>query len=369
MQNIFIVLAVALIQLILFLGHWLIYKTAISFIPVPEAADLPLKITLIILSLSFVITNFLAMYYSNTIVRFFYLIAATWLGFLDFIFIACIAVWLVFFASYRFVPLQYFGWITGIFFAIAIATGIYGIINANNTRITSVSATLPSLPDYWKGKTVVFVSDIHLGSIRREDFAQKIADKINGLKPDAVFIGGDLFDGGTIDLDDFTVPFSKVSPPDGIYFITGNHEEFRDDTAYLNAVRQAGIKILDGERLTVHGLQIAGVDWKDSEDKSKYAAALDKLDLNPDMPSILLKHSPDNLTQAAAKGISLELSGHTHRGQVFPFNLIVEMVYGEYRYGLREFQKMQVYTSSGVGTWGPPMRVGTISEIVAITLE
>jgi predicted MPP superfamily phosphohydrolase len=161
-------------------------------------------------------------------------------------------------------------------------------------------------------------------------------------------------------------PFSRISAPEGVYFITGNHEEFSDPRRYLDAVRQAGIKVLNNEMANLKGLQIIGVDYRDSANRQKYEMILNGIKLNPNLPTILLKHSPKNLDIADKKGIALQLSGHTHKGQLFPINYITALVYHGYDYGFKKFGNLQIYTSSGVGTWGPPMRVGNIPEIVVI---
>lgn len=364
------VIFITLIQFILFFGHWFLYKTAVFSFGLTNANVLfYLKIIFGLLSISFIIVTLIASRYSNVFTRIFYLISASWMGFLNFLFLAATLFWFVYLIG------GIFSWstnnqiITAVFFVIAIIVGIYGIINANNVRVTNVSVSLKNLPDYWKGKTAVWISDVHLGPVRRYEFAQEIAEKIKQQNPDLVFIGGDFFDGGVIDLDDFTEPFSKISATDGVYFITGNHEEFSDDTAYLDAIKKSGIKILNDGAVDVKGLQIVGIDWKDAEDKQKYKSALDKISLDKNLPSILLKHAPTNLQMASDKGFSLQISGHTHVGQVFPINLIVKLIYKDYNYGLRKLDGMQVYTSSGAGTWGPPMRVGNYPEIVVMKFE
>jgi predicted MPP superfamily phosphohydrolase len=225
------------------------------------------------------------------------------------------------------------------------------------------------LPEQWKGKTAVWVSDTHLGQVRGYGFAQHLAAKIENLHPDVVFVGGDLYDGLAVDLDRVIEPFSKISTPYGIYFITGNHEEFLDNTPYLQAVRRAGIKVLYNEKVELDGLQIIGVDYMDSRREEHFRTILQKMAIDPRKPSILLKHAPLHLQVAREHRISFQLSGHTHQGQVFLFRFITSMVYQGYDYGLKWFGDLLVYTSSGAGTWGPPMRLDTKPEIVVITFR
>jgi predicted MPP superfamily phosphohydrolase len=164
-------------------------------------------------------------------------------------------------------------------------------------------------------------------------------------------------------------PFSRISVPYGIYFITGNHEEFYDNTPYLQAVRRAGIHVLDNEKVELDGLQIIGVDYRDSRREEQFRAILEEMNLDPQKPSILLKHAPLHLQVAREHRISFQLSGHTHQGQVFLLRFITSMAYQGYDYGLNCFGDLLVYTSSGAGTWGPPMRLDTKPEIVVITFR
>jgi predicted MPP superfamily phosphohydrolase len=170
-----------------------------------------------------------------------------------------------------------------------------------------------------------------------------------------------------VNLDKGVEPFSKISVPYGIYFITGNHEEFYDNSPYLQAVRRAGIRVLYNEKIDLDGLQILGVDYRDSKREEDFRTILQKIGIDRHKPSILLKHAPLHLHVAKEQGISLQLSGHTHQGQVFLFRFITSKVYQGYDYGLKWFGDLIVYTSSGAGTWGPPMRLDTKPEIVVIT--
>jgi len=364
------IIFISIVQSILFLTHWFFYRTSVFFFDLSDpSVKTFLKIVLFFFSVSLVSTSFLAFRYSNVLVRMVYVIAASWTGFLNFFVLASISSWVIYLAAQSFHSSLDRKLLAGILFGLAIVAGIYGIVNATTTRVTNISVKLPHLPEYWRGKTAVWISDIHLGSVKRYGFAKDITNRIEKLKPDLIFIGGDLFDGGTVDLNGFMEPFSGISAPDDIYFITGNHEEFSDPARYLEAVKQAGIKVLNNEMVNLRGLQIIGVDYRDSAKRQKYEMILNGIKINPDLPAILLKHSPTNLDIANKKGIALQLSGHTHKGQIFPINFITGLVYHGYDYGFKKFKDLQIYTSSGVGTWGPPMRVGNIPEIVVIKFD
>jgi hypothetical protein len=361
------ILFISIVQSILFLGHWFLYRTLVRFFGVVNPFRLfTLKTALALLSISLVLTSFLAFRYFNLLVQCLYTAAVSWLGIFYLFILASILCW-VFYGLGKLFHLPLNGKILiETLIGIALMASLYGFINAGVIRMTRISLQLPHLPNPWKGKTAVWVSDTHLGQVRNDGFAQKIATLVQSLHPDIVFIGGDLYDGEAVDLDKVIEPFSRISVPYGIYFITGNHEEFYDNTPYLEAVRRAGIRVLYNEKVDLDGLQIIGVDYKDSRREEQFRTILQKMGIDRQKPSILLKHVPLHLQVAKEQGISLQLSGHTHQGQVFLFRFITSKVYQGYDYGLKWFGDLLVYTSSGAGTWGPPMRLDTKPEIVVI---
>jgi hypothetical protein len=362
------VLFVSIVQSILFLGHWFVYRTLVRFLGVSAPGKLlTLRVVLGLLSVSLVLTSFLAFRYSNLLVRSLYTTAASWLGIFYLFILASILCWIFYGLAKLFhIPLDQ-KLLIEILIGIALAASLYGFINAGTVRITRIRTHVRHLPDRWKGKTAVWVSDTHLGQVRNYGFAQQIAAEVEHLHPDIVFIGGDLYDGVAVDLNKTIEPFSKISAPYGTYFITGNHEEFFDNTPYLQAVRRAGIHVLYNEKVDLDGLQIIGVDYRDSRREEDFRTILQRLKIDSHRPSILLKHTPLQLQVAREQGITLQLSGHTHQGQVFLFRFITSKVYRGYDYGLKWFGDLLVYTSSGAGTWGPPMRIDTKPEIVVIT--
>jgi hypothetical protein len=362
------VIFIIIVQSILFLGHWFLYKTLVHSFGVSSPAKLlALRLILGLLSVSLVLTSFLAFRYSNLLVRCLYTAAASWLGIFYLFVLASILCWVFYGLAKLFnFPLDK-KILFEVLIAIALMVSLYGFINSGTIRVARIALQLPHLPGQWKGKTAVWVSDTHLGQIRNHGFAQHIATQIQRLHPDIFFIGGDLYDGQAVDLEKVIEPFSKISAPYGTYFITGNHEEFSDNTPYLKAVRRAGIRVLYNEMINLDGLQIIGVDYRDSRREEQFRTILQKMGIDPHKPSILLKHAPLHLQVAQEQGISLQLSGHTHQGQVLLFRFITSQVYQGYDYGLKWFGNLLVYTSSGAGTWGPPMRIDTKPEIVVIT--
>jgi predicted MPP superfamily phosphohydrolase len=361
------VIFISVVQSILFLGHWFLYRTSVRFLMMSSPCRLlALKVALGLLSVSLVLTSFFAFRHSSLAVRCLYTSAASWLGIFYLFILASILCWVF----YGFTKLFCFPlngkMLFKILLGMALIVSVYGFINAGVIRVMRISVSLLHCPSAWKDKTAVWVSDTHLGQVRKDGCSEQIATRIKMLHPDIVFIGGDLYDRGMVDLDKMVEPFSRISVPYGIYFITGNHEEFYDNKPYLEAVRRAGIKVLYNEKMDWDGLQIVGVDYRDSTREGQFRRILQKMEINPQQPSILLKHTPLHLKVAQEQGISLQLSGHTHQGQVFLFRFITSKFYRGYDYGLKWFGHLLVYTSSGAGTWGPPMRIDTKPEMVII---
>lgn len=368
------VLGIVFIQSFLLSAHWFLYYTWTSFCGYPGlTASLVLRVALLVLGCSFVVATLLGFYFSGLLVTAIYRVAAVWLGFLNYLFFgACLtwAAWWVLKLSQldangaRLRPM--IGWI---FLGLSLGIGIFGLLNARRVRIRRVSIHLPTLPPSWRGRTALVASDFHLGHFKGLRFSRRIAALAARLRPDVIFLPGDFFDGVKVDPDRLAAPFKELSPPFGIYFSTGNHDEFGDSARYLSAISHAGIRVLANEKVVVDGLQILGVPYHETTYPMRLRATLEDLRIDPATASILLSHVPNRLPIVEEAGISLQLSGHTHGGQLFPFTWLTQRVFGKFTYGLNSFGDLQVYTSYGAGTWGPPMRVGSRSEIVLVTLE
>jgi predicted MPP superfamily phosphohydrolase len=316
------------------------------------------------LTLAFVAATLLGRRYSNFGLRLLYRISAVWLGILNFSFFAAGATWIVL-AATTLLPFHIEPKIIAeALFGVALLISIYGLLNANRLRVTRVSVNLPNLPAAWQGRNVALVTDLHLGSVRGARFASRVVARLQSLQPDAVFISGDLFDGPEANPDALVEPLKRLSAPSGIYYVTGNHEEFGDRAKLIDAVQRVGVRVLNNEKVDVQGLQIVGVHDREAGDPRQFRALLRQAELDGSRDSILLAHQPSSLAIAEEMGISLQLSGHTHGGQIWPWTLLAARVHGRFTYGMNCFGKLLVYTSSGAGTWGVPMRVGTNSEIV-----
>jgi hypothetical protein len=200
--------------------------------------------------------------------------------------------------------------IAAIFFGGAMVTSIYGLVNASWLRVTRLTVKLANLPADWRGGTLALVADLHLGNGRGTRFTRRVVAKLQQLQPDAVLISGDLFDGSKADLDALLEPWKGLSAPAGVYYVTGNHEEFTDRSQYLDAVERAGIRVLNNEKVEISGLQIVGVHDAELHDPPLFRAVLQGAKLDRNRPGILLAHQPLNLSIPEEEGVSLQLSGH-----------------------------------------------------------
>jgi predicted MPP superfamily phosphohydrolase len=358
---------IAVVQVILLLAHYLLYQTWTFHYASPHPAWLQLSLGG--LSVSFVAASVLAFSYTGGFVRAFYKAAAVWMGFLSFLLIAALASWVLFAtASLAGIGIN-FHLLVEVLFTIAIALGLYGVWNAGWTRVTRARVRLENLPDAWRGRKAALISDVHLGHVRNRNFLERIIAKVLREEPDLIFIAGDLFDGTAIDAHKAAEPLSQLTAPHGVYFVAGNHEQFGDDSQYLSAIAATGVRVLKNEKVNVDGLQIVGVPYRDAVANGGLASVLKRVPLDRERASILLTHAPDDPASAEALGFSLQLSGHTHLGQFIPWSWMARRVYRQFVYGLSRIGRMQVFTSSGAGTWGPPLRLGSNPEIVLLEFE
>jgi predicted MPP superfamily phosphohydrolase len=328
-----------------------------------------LQLVLGALSISFITASLLAFRYTNPALRAFYRAAAIWLGLLSFLLVAALASWLVFSVGTLAGAHLNFHHTVEWFFVAAVVIGVAGIINAGWTRITRTTIRLANLPEAWRGRKAALISDVHLGHVRNGNFLRRMVAMILEEGPDAIFIAGDLYDGTYIDAQKAAEPLSKLTAPHGVYFVAGNHEQFSDDSKYLRAVKAAGVRVLNNEKVEADGLQIVGVPYRNATRGEHLASALKSVKLDRGRASILLLHAPDHPEVAEAAGVSLQLSGHTHLGQFIPWSWFARKIYRQFVYGLSRIGKMQVFTSSGAGTWGPPLRLGSNPEIVVLQFE
>ena len=360
--------AVAVILAIVALGHLVVYEAIVHFYAVQDPATLHgLGIAFGILTVSFIAMTLATSRFYSKITSWLYALSAVWLGTLYWLFAAAVlgVVMLALGDAFGFDAT----FANQAVLVVALVVSACGVINSNATRVTRYTVAIRTLPEQWIGKKVAVVSDTHLGGIRGFGFAKKIVRMVNEQQPEIVLLAGDFFDGPKAPFVKFASPLKNITAPKGVYFAEGNHEEFSPSGKYDEALRASGVHVLVNEKAVVDGLEIIGINYDISNGNEQTAAILAKIGVDQAMPSILIKHAPTGIDAVAAAGVDLQVSGHTHQGQIWPGPLLTRKIFGEFEYGMHpKGDRLTVVTSSGAGTWGPPQRVGTHSEIVIITL-
>src|SRR5690349_3123879 len=351
---------VAVVQFILLVANWFLYATWIAFHPeLSSTTHSVLRILFPLAAVSFVAATLIAWGHFNRIIRDLYVLAALCVGFINFCLFAAAGCWIVL-GVLRPAGLHVGrAQIADVLFALALAVGVYGVVNAARVRVSRVNVQLANLPGAWRGRVAALVSDTHLGHVRNVGFMRRIVAKLNQLRPDIIFIAGDMYDGTSANVEALAEPLCALDAPLGAFFVTGNHEEFTNRDRYLQAVSKAGVRVLNNEKIELQGLQIIGVHYREFVDPAHFRAILRRASIASDRPSILVAHAPHRLSIAEEAGISLQVCGHTHGGQFPPGTWVTNRIYGPYVHGLHPLGRMLVFTNWGAGTWGPPFRVGT----------
>jgi predicted MPP superfamily phosphohydrolase len=245
----------------------------------------------------------------------------------------------------------------------AVGVVLAGLVNvARGALVRRVTVPLPGLPvDKY---TIVQLTDVHIGPIIGREFAEEMVRRVNALKPDAIVITGDLVDGRLHELRPHIEPLRHLRARDGVFAVTGNHEYYWNPAAWLVHLRSLGIRILENEHVTLaSSIVLAGVDDSTASEDIPRAVA----DRPPALPLVLLAHHPRVVQRARRVNVDLQLSGHTHGGQLLPLGWLARLFDPKVS-GLAKFGSTWLYVSQGTGFWGAPLRVGTTCEIAAITL-
>jgi len=253
--------------------------------------------------------------------------------------------------------------------------GFFGFLAATRPiAVKKVRVALANLPASLEGFTIVQLTDIHVGPTIGGDFIQHLVERTNAEAPDLVAITGDLVDGSVEELGAFLGPFTGFRARHGAFFVTGNHEYYSGHEPWIRFLDTLGVRVLRNERVRLsHGddgaaLELAGVNdytagsFGDPPDLARAVAGRD-----PAAPLVLMAHQPRHAPEAQTHGVDLQLSGHTHGGQLFPFNFLVGLQQ-PFVAGLHRLERMAIYVSRGTGYWGPPMRLGAPAEITRIEL-
>ena len=249
------------------------------------------------------------------------------------------------------------------------------VIARRRPRIVHVDIPVTGLPEALHGFSIAQISDVHVGSTIKRGFVEKIVALVNGLKTDLIAVTGDLVDGSVQQLSAHTAPLAGLAAQHGVYFVTGNHEYYSGERAWTAEIRRLGLRVLKNEHVVLQhkgaSLVLAGVTdlsahHFDAAQHSDPAAALRGSPADAGA-KILLAHQPNSAPAAAGAGFDVQLSGHTHGGQFWPWNLFVGF-FQPFTAGLYRLKNLSVYVSRGTGYWGPPNRFGVPSEITRIRL-
>jgi hypothetical protein len=239
-------------------------------------------------------------------------------------------------------------------------------------RVKEVPVRLRGLPPELEGFRLVQISDMHIGPMLHRGWVEGVVERIGAIRADAVTITGDLVDGSVGELREHVAPLARLGEaPRGAFFVTGNHEYYSGVNEWLRHLPTLGIRPLRNERVELApGLDLAGIHDPTGRGTPGHAPNLDRAleGRDPERPLVLLAHQPRQFAEAARKGVSLTLSGHTHGGQIWPFSWIVALVQ-PYLAGLHREGDAQLYVSRGTGFWGPPMRVFAPPEITLLRLQ
>jgi predicted MPP superfamily phosphohydrolase len=258
---------------------------------------------------------------------------------------------------------------------VALLAGAAGMRGAlRPPRVRRVEILLARWPRVLDGLRIVQISDIHIGPLLDGAFARALTERVNALQPDLVAVTGDLVDGSVRSVGDQVEPFADLRARHGVFFVTGNHDHYSGARSWVGRVQELGMRPLRNEHVAIeHGdgvFDLAGVDdhhgsWVSPDGGEDLDAALSERD--PARACVLLAHDPSTFKRAAGR-VDLQLSGHTHGGQIWPFKYLVKLAV-PFVAGLYERDGSRLYVSCGTGFWGPPMRIGAPAEITEITLR
>ncbi len=261
--------------------------------------------------------------------------------------------------------------------AIALTGGLggFGLWRAYEPpKVTEIAVRLPNLPKALEGFSIVQLSDLHISSIIRPHFLDDVVRRCNALKPDLLAITGDLVDGSVPALGALVAQLTGIRSRSGSFFVTGNHDYYSGDRQWCDALRKMGFHVLRNERTSIGdasaSFDLVGVDdWghRDRQRRPGYDLNRALIGRDPSRAAVLLAHQPANFEESADRGMGLQLSGHTHGGQFFPVTTIASL-HWPHSAGLYTHGEGKLYVSRGTGFWGPPLRAGSPSEIVKITL-
>ena len=343
--------------------HYLVYARVANGLELSAPRRLGLKIGLVLAALSFLLALFCGHTSWGTPLLY---VGATWFGLLAIAVTVLPVAWILsLWRPERMRP------ITILALVVVMALAVYSLVNGSRRPvITDIRVSLEKLPARLSGFTVVQLSDLHLGQPAPSERLSWIVEQVNGMSPDLVVITGDLIDRNIRRDSDSCQWLGGIKARYGVVAVAGNHDYYAGYDTFLQVADVSGIAVLRNERRLIAGaIQLVGIDEPAGRSYAEGGPDLDKAlaGSDPSLPVILLSHRPDTFDRAARRQVDLQLSGHAHAGQIPPIDLLVWLIY-PYSFGHYEKGASRIYTTSGTGTWGPPMRLFSRNEIVRITL-
>ncbi|WP_455392194.1 metallophosphoesterase [[Eubacterium] cellulosolvens] len=350
-----VIFIITIMTMLLLLNYYNFVHFRFQFGPWPDYVFWPL---FIFMSQSMLIAFTLTMYFFGRFTQIFYFFSMVWLGFsiLCLILLGAHDIIRLFVSVDATVTVK-------IVILIAVVMTLAGMINARFIRTKKITLKAKNLQ---KNIRIIQLSDIHMGLVHGRRFLTRLVNKVNSLKPDLILITGDVIDGPFRSPESLYTPLKKLNAP--AYFSTGNHEYMVGINYSLDIIRKMGIKIIRNESLEINNnIQLIAIDDRWEGDMSLSGLfTTEKPD--PNKYTILMSHQPRDFDIAANAGVDLMLSGHTHGGQFFPMILFTPLMY-KWGKGLYKLNGSTLYTTTGVGTWGPPIRLGSNGELVLIELK
>lgn len=315
----------------------------------------------------FILANVWFRYTPNIFSQAFYIITSYLGGMFLYWFFASVIVCILFLFSYAVqLPLTK---ISIVLYIVASVVGLTGVVQAFLTRTVVYEIQAPAQYSELKGKRIALVADTHFGPVNQELFARQVVKDILKTNPDAVLLAGDMFDGAGFD----TVPLEKelrmLTEKVPVFFTPGNHEEYGPFNDFLASAKRAGMTVLVDEKTEIFGVPVFGLNYRGTKNNEEVTELLKEKGVSSSSPAIVINHEPSFQAVLQNAGVFLNVSGHTHGGQVWPGRYIAQKVYGKYWYGLAREGNYQSITTNGIGTFGPRMRTFNRGEVVVILFK
>lgn len=362
-------------------GHYYVYSWIVRWTEPARFFRRSIQLAFLLLVISFPAARFLAQVDYNPFTYSLTLVSSVWMGLVFYLVLltlgmdlvgALLRVFFLLGGKRLRPPLSARRLMAGCLGVTVLFLGFAAWLEAHHLGVTRLEIPLKGLPAEMDGFTVVQLSDLHYGMLTENGKLSRVVERVNELKPDLIAITGDLVDEGVSHMEDMAGPLKQLKSRYGVLAVTGNHEYYAGVNRAVAIMKSAGIEVLRNEMKVLRcGLQILGVDdptgsrrmAEPAVDLEKHLSRLDR-----EKPSILLYHQPIHFEKTASFGVGLQLSGHSHGGQLYPIIFISRIFYPRTP-GLHQIGESKMYVSRGAGTWGPPMRLGSPPEIVHITLR